>query len=66
MFDQNGNIADDQSSAAKNFEIWDLAGDSKYIKTTLYGLTSSKPGYVILIVSANKGIQVSFQLIRNI
>ena len=60
MFDKNGNIVEEQSSTVKNFEIWDLAGDSKYMKTTLYGLTSSKPGYVILIISANKGIQVSF------
>ena len=59
MFDKNGNIVEEQSSTVKNFEIWDLAGDSKYMKTTLYGLTSSKPGYVILIISANKGIQVS-------
>jgi len=57
MFDKNGNIVEEQSSTVKNFEIWDLAGDSKYMKTTLYGLTSSKPGYVILIISANKGIQ---------
>lgn len=57
MFDTNGNVVSDQNTSVKTFEFWDLAGDAKYMKTTLYGLTSSKPGAVMLIVSANKGIQ---------
>jgi GTPase len=34
----------------------DLAGHEKYLKTTLYGLTSGSPSCVILIVGANAGL----------
>jgi selenocysteine-specific translation elongation factor len=34
----------------------DLAGHEKYLKTTLYGLTSGAPSCVILIVGANAGL----------
>jgi GTPase len=33
-----------------------LAGHEKYLKTTLYGLTSGAPSCVILIVGANAGL----------
>lgn len=34
----------------------DLAGHERYLKTTLYGLTSGAPSCVILIVGANAGL----------
>lgn len=34
----------------------DLAGHERYLKTTLYGLTSGSPSCVILIVGANAGL----------
>ena len=37
-------------------EIADLAGHERYLKTTLYGLTSGAPSCVILIVGANAGL----------
>ena len=43
--------------ATKVVEFWDLAGDLKYMKTTVYGLTCSSPDVVMLVISANKGIQ---------
>jgi GTPase len=37
-------------------QILDLAGHERYLKTTLYGLTSGAPSCVILIVGANAGL----------
>lgn len=34
----------------------DLAGHERYLKTTLYGLTSGSPSCVILMVGANAGL----------
>ena len=34
----------------------DLAGHERYLKTTLYGLTSGSPSCVILIVGGNAGL----------
>jgi translation initiation factor IF-2 len=34
----------------------DLAGHERYLKTTLYGLTSGAPSCVILMVGANAGL----------
>ena len=34
----------------------DLAGHEKYLKTTLYGLTSASPSCVILMVGGNAGL----------
>ncbi|KAI0031724.1 P-loop containing nucleoside triphosphate hydrolase protein [Vararia minispora EC-137] len=36
--------------------IVDLAGHERYLKTTLYGLTSGAPSCVVLMVGANAGI----------
>ena len=36
--------------------ILDLAGHERYLKTTLYGLTSGAPSCVILMVGANAGL----------
>lgn len=34
----------------------DLAGHHKYLKTTIFGLTSYCPDFAMLVVSANTGI----------
>ncbi|TFY53643.1 hypothetical protein EVG20_g10023 [Dentipellis fragilis] len=42
--------------AAKIVTFIDLAGHERYLKTTLYGLTSGAPSCVILMVGANAGL----------
>ncbi|KAI5123663.1 hypothetical protein M0805_001692 [Coniferiporia weirii] len=42
--------------AAKVVSFIDLAGHEKYLKTTLYGLTSGSPSCVMLMVGANAGL----------
>ncbi|KIM66374.1 hypothetical protein SCLCIDRAFT_318796 [Scleroderma citrinum Foug A] len=42
--------------SAKIVSFSDLAGHEKYLKTTLYGLTSGAPSCVILMVGANAGL----------
>jgi GTPase len=44
------------NQATKIVEFLDLAGDIRYMKTTVYGLTSSSPDAVMVVISANKGI----------
>lgn len=34
----------------------DLAGHERYLKTTLYGLTSGAPSCVMLVIGANAGV----------
>ncbi|TFK54207.1 GTP-binding protein 1 [Heliocybe sulcata] len=42
--------------AAKIVSFIDLAGHEKYLKTTLYGLTSGAPACVMLMVGGNAGL----------
>ncbi|KAI0063582.1 GTP-binding protein 1 [Artomyces pyxidatus] len=42
--------------SAKIVTFIDLAGHERYLKTTLYGLTSGAPSCVILMVGANAGV----------
>lgn len=42
----------------------DLAGHHKYLKTTIFGLTSYCPDFAMLVVSANTGIG-EYRLIYN-
>ncbi|KAF7428686.1 hypothetical protein PC9H_007915 [Pleurotus ostreatus] len=44
------------TQAAKIVSFIDLAGHERYLKTTLYGLTSGAPSCIILIVGANAGL----------
>jgi len=37
-------------------KLSDLAGHERYLKTTLYGLTSGAPSCVILVIGANAGV----------
>ena len=41
---------------AINYQMSDLAGHERYLKTTLYGLTSGAPSCVILVIGANAGV----------
>ncbi|WFC98695.1 hypothetical protein MYAM1_001427 [Malassezia yamatoensis] len=42
--------------AAKVVSFIDLAGHERYLKTTVYGMTSGLPDYVALMVGANAGL----------
>lgn len=42
--------------AAKIISFIDLAGHEKYLKTTLFGLTSSSPDFVLLLIGGNAGL----------
>ncbi|CAA7263154.1 unnamed protein product [Cyclocybe aegerita] len=42
--------------AAKIVSFTDLAGHERYLKTTLYGLTSGAPSCVVLMVGGNAGL----------
>ncbi|CAK6977961.1 GTP-binding protein 2b [Scomber scombrus] len=43
-------------SSSKMITFIDLAGHHKYLKTTIFGLTSYCPDFAMLVVSANTGI----------
>ncbi|KIV93964.1 hypothetical protein PV10_05134 [Exophiala mesophila] len=42
--------------SAKILTFSDLAGHSKYLRTTVFGLLSSAPNYCLLMVAANNGL----------
>ena len=42
--------------AAKVVSFIDLAGHERYLKTTVFGMTSGLPDYVVLMVGANAGL----------
>ncbi len=44
------------AKASRIVSFSDLAGHERYLKTTLFGLTSSAPDFVTLIVGANAGL----------
>lgn len=43
-------------ASSKIISFFDLAGHEKYLKTTILGLSSSKPDICMIIVGANKGL----------
>eukprot|EP00834_Sanchytrium_tribonematis_P003747 NODE_156_length_15158_cov_0.791553.p4 type:complete len:432 gc:universal NODE_156_length_15158_cov_0.791553:4454-3159(-) len=43
-------------NSSKMITFIDLAGHEKYLKTTVYGLSSSQPDYAMLMVGANAGM----------
>ena len=51
--------------SSKLITFMDLAGHSKYMKTTIYGLTSHSPNYACLVVSKINGL-IYFLLLINI
>ncbi|KAJ1800963.1 hypothetical protein LPJ59_000673 [Coemansia sp. RSA 2399] len=44
------------SRASKLVSFLDLAGHEKYLKTTIFGMSSGSPDYVMLMVGANAGL----------
>ena len=59
MFNREGNIINsklDKNDISKNINFYDLAGHEKYLRTTIYGLTSLYPDYCLIMVGANMGI----------
>ena len=43
--------------SSKLVTMYDLAGHERYLKTTLFGISSSTPDYAMIVISANNGIQ---------
>eukprot|EP00123_Amoebidium_parasiticum_P015106 comp22790_c0_seq1/m.35694 comp22790_c0_seq1/g.35694 ORF comp22790_c0_seq1/g.35694 comp22790_c0_seq1/m.35694 type:complete len:655 (-) comp22790_c0_seq1:203-2167(-) len=50
------NWADICAKSAKVITFIDLAGHERYLKTTIYGLTSQIPDYCMLMVGSNAGV----------
>ena len=44
-------------NSSKLITLYDLAGHERYLKTTLFGISSSIPDYAMIVISANNGIQ---------
>ena len=44
------------AASSKIITFIDLAGHHKYLKTTVFGLTSNHPDFAVLVVSANRGV----------
>uniref|UniRef100_A0A6C0DAQ2 Tr-type G domain-containing protein n=1 Tax=viral metagenome TaxID=1070528 RepID=A0A6C0DAQ2_9ZZZZ len=62
-FDKNGNIINSKhswgeiaSQSVKLISFYDLAGHEKYLRTTIYGLSSIYPDYCLIMIGANMGI----------
>ena len=43
-------------NSSKVISFYDLAGHEKYLKTTIFGLSSTRPDMCMIMVGANKGI----------
>lgn len=63
-FDSYGNIVNSKNSSwseisnnsTKVVSFYDMAGHEKYLKTTIYGLSSIYPDYCFIMIGANMGI----------
>ena len=66
-FDVNGNIVNSKhdrilpwteivKNSKKIVTFFDLAGHEKYLRTTIYGLSSMYPDYCLIMVGANMGV----------
>lgn len=44
------------SNSKKIISFYDLAGHERYLKTTIFGLTSTMPDYCFILVGANMGV----------
>lgn len=40
----------------KIFNLFDLAGHEKYLRTTIYGLVGLRPDYIMLVIGSNMGL----------
>ena len=65
-FDTNGNVVSSKNNqngwvdivnqSSKIISFFDLAGHERYLRTTIYGLTSMYPDYCLIMVGANMGV----------
>ncbi len=55
-FSENRSAEEICSQSAKILTFIDLAGHNKYLKTTIFGLTSNEPDFAILVVGCERGI----------
>lgn len=55
-FDRQPSWEEILKQSAKIISFYDLAGHEKYLKTTIYGLTSINPDYCMIMIGANMGI----------
>ena len=44
-------------NSSKTVTLYDLAGHERYLRTTMFGMSSSIPDYAMVVISANNGIQ---------
>jgi GTPase len=54
--DRNNSWTDITCRSSKIISFYDLAGHEKYLRTTIYGLTSIYPDYCLIMIGANMGI----------
>lgn len=50
-------MSDIVANSSKMITFVDLAGHEKYLRTTVFGLTSQSPDYATLVLGANMGVQ---------
>ena len=66
-YDSEGNVVNDSSvrkmswpeivrESSKIVSFYDLAGHEKYLRTTIYGFSSTYPDYAMILIGANMGI----------
>lgn len=55
-FNESRTAEDICENASKIVTFIDLAGHHKYLRTTVFGLTSHFPDFAMLVISANRGI----------
>nr|XP_039254255.1 GTP-binding protein 2-like [Styela clava] len=56
QFNESRTAEDICENASKIVTFIDLAGHHKYLRTTVFGLTSHFPDFAMLVISANRGI----------
>lgn len=54
--DKNNAWTDISSRSSKLISFYDLAGHEKYLRTTIFGLSSLYPDYCLIMIGANMGI----------
>ena len=52
-------------NSSKILTFIDLAGHSKYMKTTVFGLTGYAPDFTMLVINANNGIGMTYSFCFN-
>lgn len=64
-FDKDGKVITSKKNwdeiinhSLKIITFYDLAGHERYLRTTIYGLTSNHPDYCILVVGGNQGMNI--------